>query len=180
MKSVTGNCGSRRSAALLVIALAMAVGACAAGNILKWSDVNPAAFMASDPGKQAYETIRFETFGPRAEQIFGYFLYKEGIEVVTGGGVPVTKLGKKTLAEVMADYDSVRKARMYTSGSNLFLREILRGGAVVGYTANDLNMDVQLWDITEGEGPVVLRLVYKDLRPEWDRPAGVPPFRRGF
>jgi hypothetical protein len=179
MKTMTGNKGWGGPATLIVLALAMAVGGCAAGNILKWSDVNSAAFMASGPGKQAYETIRFETFGPRAEQIFGYFLYKEGIEVVTGGGVPVTKLGKKTLAEVMADYDSVRKARMYTSGSNLFLREIFRGGAVVGYTANDLNMDVQLWDITEGEGPVVLRLVYRDLRREGDR-LDSPPFRRPY
>ena len=177
MKTMTGNGGWGGTATLLVIALAAVVGACAAGNILKWNDVNPAAFMASGPGKQAYETIRFETFGPKAEQIFGYFLYKEGIEVVTGGGVPVTKLGKKTLAEVMADYDSVRKARMYTSGSNLFLREILRGGAVVGYTANDINMDVQLWDITQGEGPPALRLVYRDLRRDGDRFDG-PPLRR--
>ena len=40
----------------------------------------------------------------------------------------------------MADYSSVEKANMYSAGSNLIVREVFRGGAVVGYTANDINM----------------------------------------
>jgi len=36
----------------------------------------------------------------------------------------------------------------------------------VGYTASDINIDVQIWDITQGDGPAVLRLVYQDRRKE--------------
>jgi hypothetical protein len=65
----------------------------------------------------------------------------------------------------MDDYARVVRERQFTSGSNLIVREVLRGDLVVGYTAHDLNMDVQLWDITaDKDAKVVLRLVYRDLR----------------
>ncbi len=162
-----------------VLAL-LALTACASGTVLKWNQVDPIALMNADAGRQSYNAIRFETFGPRAEQIFGYFLYKDGMEVVTGGGTPIAKLGKKTLQEVMADYEGVRKSRMYSSGSNLIVREVLRRGSVVGYTASDLNIDVQLWDITQEDGPPVLRLEYRDLRRDYDGPDPMRPHRRGF
>jgi hypothetical protein len=156
------------AAAMAIAAIAVIV-ACATGNILKWNQIDTAAFLGSDPGKQAYNVIRFETFGPKAEQLIGYFLYKDGIEVVTGEGIPVTRMGRKTLEEVTSDYYSLRASRMQTSGSSLILREVFRRDAVVGYTASDINIDVQIWDITQGDGPVVLRLVYQDRRRE-----GVP------
>jgi hypothetical protein len=155
---------SGKLAAVVAIAVMLVVGACASGNVLKWNQVDSAAMMKSEAGKQAYNTIRFETYGPNAQQLFGYFLYKDGIEVDMGGGIPMAKLGKKTLAEVMADYSSIEKANMYSAGSMLVVREVFRGGAVVGYTAADINIDVKIWDITKGDGPPVLRLVYKDLR----------------
>jgi hypothetical protein len=147
-----------------VIAVMLVVGACASGNVLKWNQVDAATMMKGEAGKQAYNTIRFETYGPKAQQLFGYFLYKDGIEVDMEGGISMAKLGKKTLAEVTADYSSVEKANMYSAGSMLVVREVFRGGAVVGYTAADINIDVNIWDITKGDGPPVLRIVYKDLR----------------
>jgi hypothetical protein len=151
--------------AVTVIAVMLMVGACASGNILKWNQVDSAAMMKSDAGMQKLNTVRFETFGPDAEQLFGYFLYKDGIEVITGEGIPQTRLGKLTLREVMDDYARVVRERQFTSGSNLIVREVLRGDLVVGYTAHDINMDVQLWDITaDKDAKVVLRLVYRDLR----------------
>lgn len=80
-------------------------------------------------------------------------------------------LGKRTLGDVMDDHSKLLKARQYSGGSNLIVREILRRGEVVGYTASDLNMDVNIWDITtEKDAKVVLRLVYRDLRvPDGDR-----------
>jgi len=166
------SCG--KMAAVAVIAAMLVVGACASGAILKWKQVDAGALIGGDAGRQSFNAIRFETFGPRAEQLFGYFLYKDGIEVVAGQGYPVVRMGKKTLQEIMADYDRVRTSRMYTSGSNLVVREVLRGDSVAGYTASDLNMDVQLWDITQGEGPPVLRLEYRDLRRDGD---GFDPLR---
>jgi hypothetical protein len=155
---------SGKLAAVAVIAVMLVVAACASGAILKWNQVDAGAVMRGDAGRQPYNAIRFETFGPTAEQLFGYFLYKDGVEVVAGEGIPLTKMGKKTLQEVMADYDQARKSRMYTSGSSLVVREVLRRDSVVGYTASDLNIDVQLWDITRGDEKPLLRLVYKDLR----------------
>lgn len=169
---------SGKLAAAVAIAVMLAVGACASGNVLKWNQIDAAAMMKSEAGKQAYNTIRFETYGPNAQQLFGYFLYKDGIEVDMGGGIPMAKLGKKTLTEVMADYSSVEKANMYSAGSMLVVREVFRGGAVVGYTAADININVNIWDITKGDGPPVLRLVYKDLREEDG--LNKRPFRRNY
>jgi hypothetical protein len=169
---------SGKLAAVVAIAVMLVVGACASAPILKWNQVDAGALMKSEAGKQAYNTIRFETYGPNAQQLFGYFLYKDGVEVDMGGGIPMARLGKKTLAEVMADYSSVVKANMYSAGSMLVVREVFRGGAVVGYTAADINIDVQIWDITKGDGPPVLRLVYKDLRAEDG--LNKRPFRRNY
>jgi len=156
---------SGKLAAVAAIAVMLVVGACASGTILKWNQVDSAAMMNSNAGTQKLNTVRFETFGPDAEQLFGYFLYKDGIEVITGEGIPQKRLGKLTLREVMDDYAKAVKARQFSSGSNLIVREVLREGLVVGYTANDINMDVNIWDITtDKDAKVVLRLVYRDLR----------------
>jgi hypothetical protein len=149
-----------------IFCILLASGCAPMGSYLKWKQVDAGTLIKSEAGKQAYNTIRFETYGPKAQQLFGYILYKDGIDVDMGEGIPMTKLGKKTMSEVMADYSSVEKARMYTAGSTLIVREIFRGDAVVGYTAADINIDVSIWDITKGNGPPVLRLVYEDLRHE--------------
>ena len=150
----------------MILAAALTLGACAAGNILKFNEVDIAALMRSDAGKQKFNVIRFQTYGPVAEQIFGYFLYRDGIEVVTGGGAPVVNMGKLTLAEVVDDYNSLRKSMMYSSGSGLIVREILRKDSVAGYTASDIKLDVDIWDITPGgkEAGAVFQLVYGDAR----------------
>ncbi len=178
MNPTKSNTASGKITAVMVIAVMLVVGACASAPILKWNQVDAGALMKSDAGKQAYNTIRFSTYGPKAQQLFGYFLYKDGIEVDMGGGIPMTKLGKKTLTEVMADYSSVEKANMYSAGSMLIVREVFRGNAVVGYTAADMNIDVNIWDLTKDDGPPVLRLVYKDLREGDD--LNKRPFRRTY
>ena len=156
--------------AVTVIAVILAVGACASGTILKWNQVDVAALTRSDAGKQKFNVVRFQTYGPVAEQIFGYFLYRDGIEVVTGGGTAVVNMGRLTLAEVAADYNGVRKSMMYSSGSGLIVREIVRRDSVVGYTAADVKIDVDLWDITPGgkESGAILQLVYGDARGKRD------------
>ena len=154
----------------MILAAALALGACAAGNLLTWNAVDVAALMRSDAGNQKFNVVRFQTYGPVSEQIFGYFLYRDGIEVVTGGGTPAVNVGKMTLVEVSADYNRVRKSLMYSSGSGLIVREILRRDSVVGYTAADVKIDVDIWDITPGgkESGAVLQLVYGDARGKRD------------
>ena len=155
---------------LCAVLAIFALAACApTGTYLKWRQVDAGSLMQSDAGRQAYNTIRFATYGPKAQQLYGYFLYRDGVEVQSEQGIPFEKLGKMTLAEVMADYGKVEKAHMYSAGSMLNVQEYTRRDAVVGYTAVDLNIDVSIWDITQGDGPPVLRVVYKDLRQEQER-----------
>ncbi|MCU0531592.1 MAG: hypothetical protein MUE76_05830 [Syntrophales bacterium] len=111
MNLVTGKNGTGTAGIVVIVVLALAVAACASGTILKWNQVDAAALMNSERGGKKMNTIRFETFGPDAEQIFGYFLYKDGIEVITGGGIPQANLGKLTLREVMDDHARVIRAR---------------------------------------------------------------------
>ncbi len=170
MKRPERDHASRWAAAALILAAALTLAACAAGNILKFNEVDIAALMRSDAGKQKFNVVRFQTYGPVAEQIFGYFLYRDGIEVITGGGTSVVNMGKLTLAEVVADYNSVQKSMMYSSGSGLIVREILHGDSVAGYTAADIKLDVDIWDLTPGikESGAVLQLVYGDARGKRD------------
>jgi len=173
---------TRSRFALATISVAIfALAACApAATYLKWNQVSSAELMKTEAGKQAYNTVRFATYGPKAQQLYGYFLYKDGIEVQSEQGIPFEKLGKMTLQEVMADYQKVEKANMYSAGSSLNVQEYYRRDAVVGYTAVDLNIDVNIWDITQGDGPPVLRVVYKDLRQEREREREMQPMRRGM
>ena len=149
-----------------ILAGVLVLGACAAGTILKGNDVDTAALGKIDAAQEMFNVVRYQTSGPEAEQFFGYFLYRDGIEVVTGGGNQVVSMGKLTLAEVMADYNNVRKARMYSSGSGLIVQEIMRGGSVAGYAAADRNVEVGIWDVTPGgrESGAVFRLVFDDTR----------------
>lgn len=149
-----------------VLCIFFVAGCTSMGTYLKWKQVDAAAMLKSEAGRQAYNTIRFETYGPKPQQLFGYFLYKDGIQVDTGTAGPVARIGKLTLAEVMDDYQNVEKANIYTFGSNLIVREIFRGNAVIGYTATDINIGVDIWDVTKEGGPTVLRLIYEDLRKE--------------
>jgi hypothetical protein len=164
MKKPNAN---RLRAALPGILLVLLVAGCilTPGIYLKWSAVDTAALMKSPAGNEKFNTIRVSTFGPYAEQIFGYFLYRDGIEVVTGGGASIQRLGKLTPGEVTADYARVVNNNMYNPRV-LVTREILRGSSVVGYTVTDLKLDVDIWDITPaGQGsPIIFRLDYKDRR----------------
>ena len=163
-----------------ILCILLVAGCASAPQYLKWKQLDIGAFMRSEAGRQAYNTIRFETYGPKAQQLFAYFLYKDGIEVEMGGGIPMKKLGKKTLMDAMNDYSGVERSNMYSAGSALVVREVYRGGDVVGYTAADMNVDVSVWDITKGEGPPVLRVVYKDLRDREGDEMMRHPMRRPF
>ena len=76
MNSTKSGILSGKPAAVAVIAVMLAIGACALGTILKWNQVDAAATMKGDAGRVSFNAIRFETFGPVAEQVFGYFLYR--------------------------------------------------------------------------------------------------------
>jgi hypothetical protein len=151
-----------------ILIMILVLSACAStGTTLQWKPVHVNALLKSPAGDQSFNVIRFSTFGPNfAEQLYGYFLYKDGIEVYEEEGIPFERIGKMSLNEVMADYRNVEKSHMYITGSNLIVQEYYREGAMAGYTAADINLEVTIWDITKGGGPPLLRVVYRDLRPE--------------
>ncbi len=151
-----------------ILVAVLALGACVAGILLKGNDVDSAALSKIGAAQEKFNVVRFQTSGPEAEQYFGYFLYKDGIEVLTGSSRQVVNMGKMTLGEVMADYDNVRKTMMYSSGSGLIVREISRWGSLAGYVATDRDIDVGIWDVTPGgkESGAVLQLVFDDTRGE--------------
>lgn len=146
-------------------ALLLLLAACTPGVFLKWNAVDEGALARSGAGAQKFNTIRVATFGPYAEQIYGYFLYRDGIDVVTGDGAAIARLGKLTYGEARDDYERVVKANMYNPRA-LITREVLGDGDVIGYTLADIKMDVDIWDVTpagQGSG-IVLQLDYKDRR----------------
>jgi len=154
---------------IYLLCIFLGVGCVSAATYLKWKQVKAGNFMKTEAGKQAYNTIRFETYGAQPQHLFGYILYKDGIEVDMGeGGVPFTQLGKKTMAEVMTDYTSIQKKRGYSFGSVLIVREIYRDKTVAAYTAADINISTDVWDITKEGGQPTLRLVYEDRRQDRD------------
>jgi hypothetical protein len=136
-------------------------------NVLNWNQLPTEQTLKSDIGNQKLNTVRFETFGAAAPEmrIVGYFLYKDGIEVRTAGPNFET-VGKMSLNDVFADYDKIIRARFYRTASMPVIREVVRDGAVVGYTASDLNMGVSLWDVTseKASSAISLDLRYQDLR----------------
>ncbi len=150
-----------------LLALVLALSACASGGTtLKWNRVDREALMNSEAGKMAYNTFRFSTRDNRTPQLCGYLLAKDGIEVQFETGSPFEKLGKMTLRDVMADYQKVLQDKRYTGAGTLHVQEYFRRDAVVGYAARSIDLDVSILDVTQGEGSPVLRVGYRDVRPE--------------
>ena len=178
MNSTKSGISSGKLAAVAVIAAMLAIGACASGTILKWNQVDADAMLKGDAGRNSFNVIRFETFGPVASRSSAIPSTGDGIEVVTDGGAHIVNLGKRTLEGVIADHAMVTRSKQYSGGSSLLVREIVRGGTIVGYTAGDLNIDLSIWDITSSAGSeskIVLKPVFTDRRQQID--GGMHPDR---
>ena len=112
-------------------------------------------------GGQSLNVVRVETFGPTIQPLYGYFLYKEGITVNVTGRITGKNLGKMTLAEVQQDYQRLLRENMLYGG-NLQIREVLLGGAVMGYSANMPALDYTVWNMTPDSpaGNAALQLTF--------------------
>jgi hypothetical protein len=123
---------------------------------LDWKQVDPSAF-----GSRQFNTIGMQTYGPNDRQLYGYVLYGDGVTVSVSGRITGTQLGKMSLTDVQQDYQKVMRDNMLTTGGNLILREIIRNGAVVAYTATMPWMNVTTWDMAPGTpGPAVLQVTF--------------------
>jgi hypothetical protein len=146
---------------LLVFLAAFALAGCATGKHLNWQLIDPGR-LASEAANQKWNTYRFETVGPYSYQRIAYVLFSDDV-TVDMWGVPYADLGKKSLREVLADHDAYLKSHMWT-GTMLTFHEFQRDGKVIAYTANELEMEVDLWEMAASGSKVDLRMVYIDRR----------------
>jgi hypothetical protein len=154
------------AAGVLVVALsAFAITGCfaTAGNHMNWQPVdNMAQVLASDAGSQKWNTYRFQTVGPHKEQRIAYVLFSDDVNMDMWF-TPYVNLGKKSIREVLEDHDAYLRQCMWT-GTQIIFQEYPRGGKVIAYTANEFQMDVDLWEMA-AEGPKVdIRMIYIDRR----------------
>jgi hypothetical protein len=147
------------------------IAACTPALLLPWKPLDAASLEKADASGEKLNTIRFVTVGPVSEQVCGYFLYKEGFEVATGGGANIATLGKMSISDVQADYKKIMQTRQYTRGSSLQIREILYQGATAGYTLADINAELNVWNPTPegGQQGRVLQVVFTDVRGQSSR-----------
>jgi len=102
-------------------------------------------------GRESLNVIRVSTYGPDSQQLYGYFLYRDGLTVQVAGPMTGKTLGKMSLEEVQADYQRVVKENII-NGGNLVIQEALHGKAVCGYTANMPMMIYTVWGTTDAMG----------------------------
>jgi hypothetical protein len=147
---------------LAVALLAFAVAGCVVGKNVNWQTLDITRALSSDAGNQKWNTYRFETAGPYPYQRIAYVLFADDV-TVDMWSVPYADLGKKSLREVLEDHDAYLKSRMWT-GTVLGFKVYEREGKVIAYTANELEMEVDLWEMTASGSKVGLRMVYTDRR----------------
>jgi hypothetical protein len=153
------------AACILAVALsALALTGCIAtvGNHMNWQPVDMARTLASDAGSQKWNTYRFLTEGPFAEQRIAYVLFSDDV-TVDMWHTPFVNLGKMNLREVLENHDAYLKERMWV-GTPITFREFQRGGKVIAYTANEFQMEVDLWEMAASGSKLNIRMIYTDRR----------------
>jgi hypothetical protein len=156
-KTSAGVTAGALIAALVLISIAGCATSGSSSKTLDWKQVDPSAF-----GSRQFNTMGLQTFGPNVRALYGYVLYGDGVTVSVSGRITGTPLGKMTLADVQQDYQRVMRENMITTGGNLILREVLRDGSVVAYTATMPWMNVTAWDMApDTPGPnAVLQVTF--------------------
>jgi hypothetical protein len=132
------------------------------GNHMNWQQVNAARALASDSGSQKWNTYRFVTEGPFAEQRIAYVLFGDDV-TVDMWHTPFVNLGKMSMREVLENHDATLKERMWI-GTPITFREFQRGGKVIAYTANEFQMEVDLWEMAAAGPKLNIRMIYIDRR----------------
>jgi hypothetical protein len=133
------------AAALMFLSIAgcATTGSSGGSQALTLQQVDGSAF-----GDRQFNAMGLKTFGPYAQQLYGYVLYGDGVTVSASGQLTGTPVGKMTLSDVQADYRRmIRETMMPLGGGDLFLRQILRNGQVVGYTATMPALNPTVWDM---------------------------------
>ena len=162
MKELKVRKGKGSAGVLLAALMIFAISGCATTGGVGGSSAAALAQQHVDRvalGSRTYNTLRFVTYGPYPQQLYGYFLYGDGVEVSVSGRITGTPVGKMTLAQVQADYQRILRENM-TTGGELFLRQILRSGQVVGFTATMPMLNPTVWDTAPGSAGAILQVTF--------------------
>ena len=149
---------------LAVTLAAFALTGCfaAVGNHMNWQLVDMGRVLASDAGNQKWNTYRFHTVGAYPEQRIAYVLFGDDV-TVDMWKVPYVNLGKMSVREVLQNHDAYLRECMW-AGTALVFQEYQRGGKVIAYTANEFQMDVDLWEMAAEGSKVDIQMIYIDRR----------------
>ena len=134
----------------------------AVGNHMNWQPVDTVQMLGGDAGSQKWNTYRFQTVGPFAEQRIAYVLFSDDI-TMDMWHTPFVKLGKMNMREVLANHDAYLRECMWI-GTPIVFQEYRRGGKVIAYTANEFQMDVDLWEMAATGQKLDIRMIYIDRR----------------
>jgi hypothetical protein len=134
----------------------------AVGNHMNWQPVDMARVLASDAGSQKWNAYRFQTVGPYKDQRIAYVLFNDDV-TMDMWFTPYVNLGKMSVREVLANHDAYLKECMWT-GTALVFQEYQRNGKLIAYTANEFQMDVDLWEMAAAGQKLDLRMIYIDRR----------------
>jgi hypothetical protein len=156
--------GKWMSASVLVIVLSAfaLTGFLTMGNHMNWQQVDMARALESDAGNQKWNTYRFHTVGPFAEQRIAYVLFGDDV-AMDMWHTPYVDLGKMNMREVLQNHDAYLRERMW-DGTALVFQEYQRGGKLIAYTANEFQMEVDLWEMAAAGAKVDIRMIYTDRR----------------
>jgi hypothetical protein len=114
--------------------------------------------------QQKYNALRIQPRGGRWNELIGYVLYKDGVDVRTDG--PAQNRGKLTLSEALAEYERYLRVEYISNQSRAIVSGIIREGAVIGYTLIGEGLDVDLWEDITPKDPskIILILYFEDIR----------------
>jgi hypothetical protein len=154
------------TAILLVIPVVLALAGCVTGKYVSGQAVDVTKALSADVGDKKWNTYRFETGGPFQYQRIAYVLFSDDV-AMDMRGIPYADLGKKTMREVLGDHEAYLSARMWT-GTALVFKRYDREGKAVAFSANEFDMDVDLWETTASGAKPRLQVVCIDRRPIGD------------
>jgi hypothetical protein len=100
--------------------------------------------------------------GPYAQQRIAYVMFNDDI-TMDMWYTPYVNLGKMSVREVLQNHDAYLREQMWT-GTALVFREYRRDGKLIAYTANEFQMDVDLWQMAAAGPKLDIRMIYIDRR----------------
>ena len=119
---------------------------------------------SAEAAKQEFNALRIEPHGGKGNDLIGYVLYRDGVDVRTDGDA--RSRGKLTLSGAIAEYERYLRLEYLSNQSRAFISEIVREGSAIGYTLIPEGMDIDLWEDISKKDPskITLILYFEDIR----------------